>query len=949
MLSLVFGVASFAVATVLGAFMGGLALGSFLFGRKIARHRTPLLVYGFIEGLVALYALSVPAIFGTLQSLFLFLHHILGLGDRVVLTGMIRFVLAAATLLPPTCLMGGTLPVVIRWWNRPDEGCRGGDGVALLYSINTAGAVAGTLLAGFLLLPVLGVHGTIVSTAAVNLAVAAILIVLGAAEAKRREKRPVPAPAGEETDGTASGGRTAGAQEGRAVIAWAFACSGAVSLACEVVWTRVLVLIVGPSVYAFSLMLTAFLAGLAGGSALAGRFLRHEGDRVLLFGTLQLGIALASIGAMFLFSRFPWWFIRLHSLIGNTAPGEFFAAVPLILSTMLLPALAMGGTFPVAADLFRRRGEPLSKSVGTIYAFNTVGAIAGSFLGGFLLIPFAGIRMALLLLAGTNALLGIVFLLRAKRSNSRRAVALTATAVIVVLAGAKMISGAPLWDENTMTIGPFQRGMLNAAAGKKRLEPFVKGTDLLFYAEGLSSTITVRRRGNTLTLQTNGKTDASSGGDQRTQVLLGQLPMLLHPDPRDALVIGLASGISAGNVLSQGARSVTVAELEEKMIEASKFFRRWNENLLENRAVSVRITDARNYLLSTERRFDVIVSEPSNPWISGVNNLFTYEAFTLLRDRLRKDGILAQWFHCYGMATADLLALLNTYRSVFEHVEVFETQPGDLVLLGSRSPIRFDFDTIEARMDRPGNRAKMKALSLPGLYDLLALYLFPIEEEALPDTIRLAKLNTDDNMLLEFSAPKHLHSSEGEANRKLLFRLRQRQKIYRGIPHEHLRLAEGAVRAWDLDGARAELALEEEGADADSTGVGNVRARILLLRAAREGNSNLAALALGRLEEVLERDPTSATAHFLKGSALLQAGSPEEAETSFREARRLGEEPGVVNTYLGVTAEQLGRKRDALDYYTRALGADPANPVARAGMARLGAVAGETPDAGERR
>jgi len=298
-------------------------------------------------------------------------------------------------------------------------------------------------------------------------------------------------------------------------------------------------------------------------------------------------------------------------------------------------------------------------------------------------------------------------------------------------------------------------------------------------------------------------------------------------------------------------------------------------------------------------------------------------------------GILAQWFHYYGMSRDDLLALLNTFSLVFEHVEVFEPQRGDLILLGSDRSFSFDFDRIRSRMNSEGNAERLKQLDLPSLHDLLALYQFSLDGTDVPREVLSAKKNTDDNMLLEFSAPKHLYDRAGEENRELLFRLRNRGKIYRGTPGEHLALAEGAVRAWDLAGAAQELDLEEASPSPFRNGVHNLRGRILLLRAGQEKSPRLIAQALAEIEAALACDSTSSTSYFLKGSALLQEGSAGEAVASFQTALRLGEDPALALCFLGMALERSGQIENAINAYRDALALDQANPIARQGLNRL--------------
>ncbi len=931
MLSLVFGVASFAVATVLAAFMGGLAIGAFLFGKIADRRRNPLAIYGLLEIAIGAYALAVPSIFSHLPALQNALYHSAFGVENPALFALARFLICGAVLIPPTLLMGGTLPLLVRWWTSDTGSDRGDSRIATLYGLNTIGAVAGTVAAGFILLPSLGLQATIQLTAGVNFLIGfGILIVSPYA--------PLPPIISSGTGGDHPVTLPPVAPGVRRLVLIVSALSGLIALGSEIYWTRILVLIIGPSAYAFTTMLATFLAGIALGSLAVKPLLKRAGDKLLLLGSLQLAVSLFTLSAMLLFTRFPGWFVRLSAWADYGESSFFLVPIPLIFLTILPPTLAMGAAFPVAAHLVKRPGESRARSVGILYTVNTLGGIAGSYLTGFFLLPALGTRSGMTLLVASSALLGIGLLVAARPGRARLRTWVTAAALFFLLGGAKVVTGTTIWDENLMTMGPFQRSIRDRGQKGERLEDFFQPQNIVYYAEGLNATITVRETNGTFTVQTNGKTDASSGGDMRTQVLLGQLPALFHPAPEKGLVIGLASGISAAHVIWQGAESLVAVELEPAMLEACRFFSPWNGNLLDRSTVDIRIEDGRNYLLATDDHFDVIVSEPSNPWISGVNNLFTREAFLLIRKSLRPGGIVAQWFHYYSMGEEDLLSLLRTFSDVFPYVDVFLSSPGDLVLLGSESPILFDITRLAIRMEEKNSAAAFRTVGIQSPLDLLSLYLFSINDETrtgVREKLASYPMNTDDNMLLEFSAPRHLYDRESEKNRDVLARFQERSKVHIATSGNYLGLAEGSVRAWDLPGALEELRLESESAEPDWAGIHNLRARILLLRAGREQKAEFVSLAIEEVESALAVDSLSSTAHLLLGSAWLQKREPARAADRFSRALELGEDPALVLSFLGTAREMEGRAGDAIEAYRRALELDPANPVARQGLARL--------------
>lgn len=929
MLSLIFGVTSFAVATVLAAFMGGLGLGAYLFGRWASRMGNPLRVYGWLEGAIGAYAILVPTLFRLLHPLYLALERSLGAGENLLLFGAVRFLLAAVVLLPPTLLMGGSLPLLARRFTGAKGGESPGSRVGVLYGVNTLGAVLGTASAGFLLLPLLGMTGTIHVAAALNFVLALSILLLA-----RRE----PAGEGGREEGETPAEKSGGTGRVLPLALGAFFLCGALSMGYEVYWTRVLVLVIGPSVYAFTLMLTAFLAGLSLGSIAIAPWLRRTKDHMLLFGGLELFVALSSLATMLLFSRYPYWFVRLsHSLADR--PLLFDGArFGFSLLTMLLPTLAMGAAFPVVAAIHFRERRRIGRSVGNVYAFNTVGGILGSFLAGFVLLPTLGVRDGLVLFVSLNALIGFVLVLRSRPGGARTGVLGGAAAGLALLLLFGAVGGVTIWDRKKMTIGPYQGAIRRLATSPERLDQFLDRFDLLYYAEGITSTVTVRESGGVRTLQTNGKTDASSGADMRTQVAIGQIPMVLHGPAERVLVIGLASGVSAAHTLLQGAERVDIVEIERAMVGGAAFFGAENFGLLEDPRARIVVNDGRNHLLAEETVYDVIVSQPSNPWISGINNLFTREAFELMERRLAPGGVVSQWIQYYGMSRRDLFSVLHTFASVFEYVDVFLPARGDLVLLGSREPIRFDFPKIEERVASPGVRPVLEEVSITGAYDLLTMYLFTIrreENDRAWRAVREAPLNRDDNMLLEFSAPRHIDDTGVFDNRDALARLHDRTKLHEATGNAHLPLAEGAVRLWDLPAAYLEIALEEARPVPNLVGIHNLKARILLSRAGWENEPRLAFEAREEATRALDLDSLSSEARLLLGTAAMRLGNWDEAVLDLRRAIELGEDPAVTGVYIGLAHEQAGRREEAIEAYREALVADPDLPRAREELRRL--------------
>jgi len=761
MLILIFGSTHFAVSTVLTAFMGGLALGAYFLGRWIDRRWDPITVYGLLEMGIGLYALLVPFLFTLLLPVSRWLW--LAFSPSFYVFSILRFIFVGALLVLPCAFMGGTLPVLSRFVSRRGESM--GLGVGTLYGVNTFGAVVGTAATGFALIPSLGVQRSIYLAATLNLLLGGAALLLAR---KARSEAPEPSAAG--------GGRVTipGTLK---MILFAFGCSGFIAMLYEIAWTRVLALIIGSSVYAFTVMLTTFLIGLAAGASLMSRF----ADRLALrwgstaVAALMAGTGTAAFGTLLLFHRLPYFFsLAFHWIHSNASPAreqlllfslEFFLAA----AVMLPPTFLLGGMFPLIVRLCGDALPLVGRSVGTAYASNTAGTILGSALGGFAVVPFAGIQGSILIAIVMNLLLAAL-LVATQRAHPLRL--RFPAAALCVLAGVGLWMHQPKWNALLMNSGVYQYAadMEESDLTAAGFYQYTQGDfDLHFYKEGVTATVMVAGERSTrdIWLSVNGKIDASSYGDLQTQILSGHLPVLFADDPRDVVVIGYASGITVGAVTQHEIRSLTAVEIEPAILEASREFKEHNHDPLSDPRVKVVTADGRNFLLVTPDRYDVIISEPSNPWMTVASNLFTREFFEVGRERLNPGGVFAQWLQLYGMQPVDLKALARTFASVFPNVLVFNTIPeADLVLLGSERPLRFDSETLGRRMSALDIAVDLGRVRVFGVPDLMSYFLMGTRE--LRAFAGEGPLNTDDNALIEFHAPRSLHFETRDENRKAL-------------------------------------------------------------------------------------------------------------------------------------------------------------------------------------
>jgi spermidine synthase len=755
MLTQIFGSTAYAVATVLAGFMAGLALGSYVFGRIVDRKRNFLRLYGWLELGIGLYGFLVPhvfaAAFGIYENVF-WLHQISPFAFNCVL-----FLLAFGLLAVPTFLMGATLPVLSRFvvQSLSHLGRRIGD----LYGTNTLGAVVGCGAAGYYLIPALGIRGTLYAAAALNVAIAGSIIVLDWLHKKDPQDTSADSGPSKETAVVERPTRV------EILLLVAIGLSGAAAMIFENAWTHALTMIIGGSVYSFTTMLLTFLVGLATGGYLYARLLGGRIIRVTLFGLIELGVGGAALATIPLFEALPLIFIRLHAGFGDSFP--LFLAIQVAVSCLVMfpSTLLFGMTFPMVVRLFTQSLHNVGIAVGTIYAVNTVGAIAGAFAGGFIFLPLLGIQHSIVIGAFINLIIGYILILADPHPGKARRLALgsAAAAGLVVLA-----LRLPAWDPRILTSGVtvYAGRYKSLPTDSLRLEE-MRQDEVLYYREGLTATVSVHRlHRDYLYLKTNGKTDGSYG-DSLTMLLTGYIPLFLKPQAKDVAIIGLGTGMTAKAVGAFPVQSIKVLEIEPAMAEAAAFFTDKIGGILRDPRLGIVPSDGRNYMLATAQLYDVIISEPSNPWISGIASLFTREFYEVAKGKLKPGGIFAQWIHVYSMSPDDFRMVLRTFAQAFPHVAVWNMQESDFLLLGAATPLSFDYRSArQSFAANPIIRSDFLSLGLTDPYALRGFYRMGKKE--LLNFAEDAEINTDDNVRLEFSAPRSLGKNTSELNRGLM-------------------------------------------------------------------------------------------------------------------------------------------------------------------------------------
>ena len=765
MLGLVFGATTLAVSTVLAAFMGGLALGSALAGKFASRIRRPLSAYGWLEIGIAIYAVLVPFLFRWVDHLYVVIWQEFQPGFFTF--SVWRFVLSCLLLLVPTTLMGATLPVLSAALLKTPE--HKSNAVTMLYACNLVGAILGTMVAGFIFLPFLGVRTTILIAAAINTIVGVIALVA--------DRRTI----GQEvnhSDDPRSDVVTDSSIPGKRFWLLAAIASGFVTISTQVSWTRILTMIIGSSTYAFTIVVSLFLIGLAGGAWLIGRIKQPQNLRSTVLKVEAL-TAVSLFFSLYVINIIPGLLVStgLRFQISSWT-GLLLLQVLCAALLILIPALLMGMVMPLVLYWAGSREENAVALVGQSYAVNTIGAIAGAFVTGFILIPKTSTKFTLIVASAFCLIVaGLAYepVATAGDVALRRAMALGLTTVLIF----GLLIMAPPMNLADLSIGAYDslvRILAHSREGMTLDQEEAKPEDhqLLMYDEGPTSTVSVRRDKGTVSMAINGRTNASdSKFDMPTQVMLAQIPMLVAPRINNGLIIGFATGVSVGSMLQSPVGSVTCVELESSTVTGSHFFDHVNNQPLNDPRTSVVIDDARTFLRVTPNRYDVIVSEPSHPWVPGVANLFTQEFFELGRDRLSEQGVFVQWLQIYQLSTDSLRSVLATYHKVFPHVLVFQVGGAsggkDLILMGSNQPL--NLDQIPGRFADPRIAKEISRVDLNSEADVKSWFI--CDESRLGPAVAGAKINTDDNMHIETTVPREAFRPLMQSNASWVEQLKQ--------------------------------------------------------------------------------------------------------------------------------------------------------------------------------
>jgi spermidine synthase len=933
--------------------MGGLGVGSYLGGRVIDRVRAPLVLvklYGLLELVIGAYALLIPFLLIVLKPLQTVIYN--GLYRYFIIYNLLTFLICAVILCIPVICMGATLPILCRFYVTRLDNL--GTHAGRLYGLNTIGAALGSLVCGFWLINLWGVWGSLLFAVSVNtmiglscLAVSYQAKVIDSGDALRASTSKKIAPNVKINDES-----PVHPLERKAGLV-IFVVSGFCAMACEVIWTRLLGLIVGPTTYSFTIVLVTFITGLGLGSLIFGYVADRAKDclRLLLF--TQAAAALLVLAVSQLLGNSHLFFAKLIFTFRDQFGLLNVLKAAFLFLFMILPTLCFGATFPLVGKIYTRSVANVGRSIGVAYMLNTIGALCGPFFAGFLLIPLLGKESSLTLVVGlqlaTSICIAGVLLWK-----KRRSVLQFGWLAAPVLTGLVLCLNYPAWSHRQLSIGKYHhfeeiRLELTASGwleslfqGVKILERIEKGK-LVYYGEGIGGFTTVVKFTDTMgninyAMANSGKADASSRYDMETQTLLAHFPMLYHKNTKTVMVIGLASGITAGEVLHYPVEKLDILEINDQVVAASNIFIPWNNGVLSDPRTHLIIQDARAHIQLTEQTYDVIISEPSNPWMAGLAALFTRDFFSLAKERLNAEGIFVQWMHAYQMDWETFALVGRTFAGVFPNSRLIIMNPskreGDFLLVGlkgNHKPVLGDSKQKLSYLQKSKNVT---------IKDPRLLYRLVVAED-LPGLFGSGAVHTDNRPRLEFSAPKLVYHADRSIFKKIWAK---RSQSLSAATRDKIRRFEVNVDS-QIDYAAYTLSVFNpfSGMVDLSQATASQKGRFFDLMERycadneidyaiftdNELKQRCASIQIDAIEDKINRLPNRLASLFYLGNLYVLKGRASEAIRYFQEALQIAPRSASVHNNLGVVFLDQGIFDEAIRHLSESLRLDPENPKAQ--------------------
>jgi spermidine synthase len=758
LLQLSIGSSAVSLGVLLGIFMGGMCVGSLLLPKYIKPNQHPLRVYAWLEigiGVCGVLVLYLVPVVGDLYT---------RIAGSSLINVFLRAIVAGLFLIPPTLLMGATLPAIARWVETTPKGV---SWLGFFYGGNLAGAVAGSLLAGFFLLRVYDMQTATLVAVALNILVAVLALVIAS-----MTPRGVEAPAEQSETSPVV------AREGARLVYVTIALSGLTALGSEVIWTRLLSLMFGATTYTFSLILAVFLVGLGIGSTVGSAIGRAHVNARAALGWCQLGLCLALAWAAYATcASMPFW--PINPSITGTIPNGVFFNFQLDLDrafwVMLPGSILWGASFPLALAAVATPGQDPARLVGGVYAANTVGAIVGALVTSLVLIAMVGTQMSEQILIGVAALSGLLMLMSGVK------LPIPAPALIIVVA-----FGAGLLARYV----PALPGILVAYG--RYAATWVGQNEIVYMGEGIMASVAVSRTPNgVLNYHNAGKVQASSEPqDMRLQRMLGHITTLVPKTPNKVLVIGCGAGVTAGAVsVDPLVKDQTIAEIEPLVPRVvSEHFSKYNFDVVRNPKVKVHLDDARHYLLTTNEKFDAITSDPLDPWVRGAATLYTREFFTVVKNHLNPGGVVTLFVQLYESNEEAVKSEIGTFLEAFPQGAVFANtangQGYDLVLFGQMGGGKIDVDAVQKRLSDPANEPIASSLREIGIYSAVDLFgTYAGRKSDMANWLKDGAINTDRNLRLQYLAGLGLNLYRSDAiYRAMIKESRYPDDLFAGSP-----------------------------------------------------------------------------------------------------------------------------------------------------------------------
>jgi spermidine synthase len=755
-LELIIGVSVYAVALVLACFMLGLACGSWFFGRKVDASPANVNILIGLEMAIGFYGLVSPLIYSGLSSFNVWIFHSL-LPDGH-LKDLLRLGISVIFLVVPTFLMGGTFPAYLKIYHQNYH--RVSSSVSTIYAVNTLGGALGAFISGFFLVKLMGLQLTLSFAALLN-ALAAVLIFLACFKTN-----PVsPAVSVKQKPKTSSA--VAQPECSKYIIMTAFAVSGFTSLAYEVFWTKLLTYFFRDSIYDLAIVLTAFLTGIVIGSFVCSKLLRKERKAVRLFAWVEILIGIFSLAGLFLIAQMPYiaqYLQTASSMYQKFGEGYWWmgtvAKFGYAFLIMLIPTSLFGMTFPLVSEIYVKRQDTLGQKIGLINCLNTLGATLGALMAGFGLITLLGIRHSIMAMAFLNIGIGLWLVWSAPFRPSQSKWAISIGSIVATLI---LTFSLPGWDKLRMSTAFLEPN--------QRLEEVLS---LKYYKEnafGMASVVEVipyrLKFLTTNRLYSQNSSDLMGPEDHRR---LGHIPLLLHPRPQSALVIGLGAGITLRGISEEPLKDIDCVELSANIKEAARYFDAENNHVLDDPRVRVMIDDGRNYIAVAPKKYDVITGDIYFPMSSGSSNLYSVDYYRLCRQRLNPGGLMCQWLPIHQLSLAEIQTIVKSFKSAFPNTSLWLGMIGNSVpvlgCIGTDQKLTVDFQQLLDKYRNPRLNERLAQINLGDPYLLLSNFI--MEGKAIDRFCGNQPINSDDRPIIEFTTPKHAIKSRQQGSENLL-------------------------------------------------------------------------------------------------------------------------------------------------------------------------------------